>query len=366
MPAGEDPGMERRRLDDYLATEDLASVWFARPEGFAWLTSGDNRVDREVGVGVAAAGYDGEAVTVVAPNNETDRFRDEELAEDVTVVSYPWHERDLTAAVAAVASEPAAADVDVPGFADVDATALRQPLTERDREQYADVGRRTAAAVKAVCEELQATDTEGEVASALSVALSVRELAAPVVLVGGAERAQSYRHFTPTEAQLGDYAVVSVTAVDDGLHASCTRTVAFDAPDWLAARHEAAARVEASALAATRAVGREGGTAADVFEHVQAAYDAVGWPEEWREHHQGGAAGYAGREWVATPTSTEPVALPQGYAWNPTVQGAKSEGTVLVDDDGFEPLTTSDDWPTVEVEAVGFDVAMDRPAIYDA
>jgi len=48
------------------------------------------------------------------------------------------------------------------------------------------------------------------------------------------------------------------------------------------------------------------------------------------------------------------------------VQGAKSEGTVLVDDDGFEPLTTSDDWPTVEVEAVGFDVAMDRPAIYDA
>jgi len=357
--------MERRRLDDYLDAEGLESVWFARPEGFAWLTGGDNRVDREVGVGVAAAGYDGEDVTVVAPNNETTRMREEEVAEDVTVVSYPWYERDLPGAVAAVADEPAAADVDVSGFDSVEPREFRQPLTERAVDAYRSVGERTAAAVAAVCEELQSTDTEGEVASALSVALSVRELDAPVVLVGGGERAQAYRHFTPSEAQLGDYAVVSVTAHDDGLYASCTRTVAFDAPDWLEARHEAAARVETSALAATREVGRAGGTAADVFEAVQDAYDAVEWPDEWREHHQGGAAGYAGREWIATPTGDAPVHLPQGYAWNPTVQGAKSEGTVLVDDEGFEPLTTTDDWPTIEVDAVDHDVALSRPAIYD-
>jgi len=357
--------MERRRLDDYLDAEGLASVWFARPAGFAWLTGGDNRVDREVGVGVAAAGYDGEDVTVVAPNNETTRLREEELADDVAVVSYPWHERDLPAAVAAVADEPAAADVDVPGFESVDPRELRQPLTERDRELYRSVGERAAAAVEAVCDELQSTDTEGEVASALSVALSVRELDAGVVLVGGGERARAYRHLTPTEAQLGDYAIVSVTAHDDGLYASCTRTVAFDAPDWLADRHEAAARVEASALAATREVGRAGGTAADVFESVQDAYDAVGWPGEWREHHQGGAAGYAGREWVATPTSDAPVHLPQGYAWNPTVQGVKSEGTVLVDEDGFERLTTTGDWPTIEVDAVDHDVTLSRPAVYE-
>ncbi|NHN41350.1 M24 family metallopeptidase [Halorubellus sp. JP-L1] len=358
--------MERRRLDEYLEAEGLASVWFARPEGFAWVTGGDSRVDREAGVGVAAAGYDGDGVTVVAPNNETERLRDEELPEDVAVVSYPWHERDLSEAVAAVASQPAAADVDVPGFGGVDASALRQPLSDRDREAYADVGRRTAAAVEAVCKELQSTDTEGEVASALSVALSVRELTAPVVLVGGADRVGPYRHFTPTESQLGDYAAISVTAYDDGLYASCTRTVDFDAPEWLAERHAAAARVETTALAATRAVGREDGTAADVFEAVQDAYAEVGWPDEWREHHQGGAAGYAGREWIATPTSTEPVHLPQGYAWNPTVEGAKSEGTVLVDEDGFDPLTTTDDWPTIEADAVGFDVSLDRPATYDA
>jgi hypothetical protein len=106
------------------------------------------------------------------------------------------------------------------------------------------------------------------------------------------------------------------------------------------------------------------GTAADVFEAVQEAYDAVGWPDEWREHHQGGAAGYAGREWIATPTSTEPVYLPQGYAWNPTVQGAKSEGTVLIGPDGgIERLTTTGDWPTIEVDAVDDDLTIERPAI---
>jgi Xaa-Pro aminopeptidase len=120
-------------------------------------------------------------------------------------------------------------------------------------------------------------------------------------LVGGERRAQSYRHCTPTDASLDGYALISVTATRGGLAASCTRTVAFDEPDWLAERHDAAARVETTALAATQAVGRDGGTAGDVFAGIRAAYDAVGVPDEWREHHQGGAAGFAGREWIATP-----------------------------------------------------------------
>ncbi|MEF8780131.1 MAG: hypothetical protein V5A46_05600, partial [Haloferacaceae archaeon] len=83
----------------------------------------------------------------------------------------------------------------------------------------------------------------------------------------------------------------------------------------------------------------------------QHAYAAVGWEGEWRNHHQGGAAGYAGREWIATPDADDPVSAPMAYAWNPTVQGTKSEDTVLVDG-GFETLTATGNWPTVEVEPV--------------
>jgi Xaa-Pro aminopeptidase len=359
---------KRTRLERYLEAHDLDAVWFARPNSFAWLTGGDNVVDREGDAGVAAVGYDGAEFRILADNIEAERVESEELPDlepdAVTIEQFPWYASSLVEEIAArIDDGRAAADIEVPGLERVDPTELRQPLTERDRERYRELGRETAAAVESVCHELQSTDTEHEVASALRVALSARGIEAPVVLVGGSERARRYRHYTPTNAELGEYALVSVTAERAGLHASCTRAVALDPPEWLAGRHRAAARVETTALAATQVAANEGGTASDVFEAIQDAYAAVGYDGEWERHHQGGAAGFAGREWIATPDHDAPVAAPMAYAWNPTVQGAKSEDTVLVTDDELEPLTATDRWPTITVSAVDRDLELDRPAV---
>ncbi|USZ72605.1 M24 family metallopeptidase [Natronosalvus halobius] len=365
------------RLDATLEANDLKSVWFARPNSFAWLSGGSSVVDREGDVGVGALGYDGEEVTLLADTIEIDRLYEEELpdfeAADVSVTreSFPWYERSLLEAIVDRVEDPAAADVDVHGLERLDPATVRQPLTATDRERYRDLGRETAAAVEAVCRELQDDDTEDEVTAALTVSLAARDIEAPVVLVGGSERAQKYRHYTPKPIEFGDYALVSVTTQRHGLHASCTRAVAFDPPEWLAERHRHAARVETTALAATRDAAAANGTAGDVFAEIQAAYDALGHAREWERHHQGGAAGFAGREWIATPDHEAPAIAPMAYAWNPTVQGAKSEDTVLVSDDGFETLTdagtgtgTDDDWPTIEVKAVGeYDLELERPAV---
>ncbi|MFB6126619.1 MAG: M24 family metallopeptidase [Halolamina sp.] len=350
------------RLADYCEAEGLAAVWFARPNGFAWLTGGSNVVDRAGDVGVAAAGYcrEADAVRVVTDDIEAERLADEELPDGVEVVDRPWHAATLAEAVADASPAPAAADFDVSGFADVDATALRQPLTDGDIERYRELGAAVAAAVETVARELEPQDTEHEVAAALRIALASRDVAAPVVLVGGADRARRFRHYTPTDASLGEYALLSVTAERAGLYASLTRTVAFDPPTWLADRHEAAARVDATALSATRRAATDGDAAGDVFAAVQDAYDAVGHPDEWREHHQGGAAGFAGREWIATPDAEQPVHAPMAYAWNPTVQGAKSEDTVLVTAEGYEVLTATDRWPTLEVTAVDTGESFER------
>ncbi|PSQ17508.1 peptidase [Halobacteriales archaeon QS_8_69_26] len=353
------------RLDSYLAEGDLSAVWFARPNGFAWLTGGDNRVDRAAEVGVAAAGYDGDGVTVVTDDIEGPRLAAEELPDPVAVETYPWHERSLAEAVADRSPDPAAADFPVPGFDDVDASGLRQPLTSDDVRRYRRLGTETAAAVEAVCRDAAREDTERAVAARLRGSLAERGIDAPVALVGGAERAGRYRHFTPKDVRLGDYALVSVTTTRGGLFASCTRTVAFDPPSWLRERHRSAARVEATALAATRAVGRRGGDAGAVFDAVRHAYAEEGYPEEWRSHHQGGAAGFAGREWIATPDSPDPVRIPMAYAWNPTVHGAKSEDTVLVREGGYETLTRTDDWPTRRVGAVDYDETFERPDVLE-
>lgn len=351
------------RLDAYLDEHNLEAVWFARPNSFAWLTGGDNVVDYAGDIGVAAAGYDGESLRVVTDNIEAGRLADEEVPDAFDVEQVQWYESSLAEAVASASPTPAAADFDVPDFESVDASALRQPLTEHDIDIYRSLGRDAAAAVESVARELRPDDTEHEVAAALRVALSARDINVPVALVGSAERAPMYRHYTPQMVELGEYALLSVTAERGGLYTSLTRTVAFDPPEWLDSRHEKAMTVDASALAATREVARAGGTASDVFTAVQDAYDAVGFEGEWRHHHQGGAAGYAGREWIATPTSDDPVREPMAYAWNPTVQGAKSEDTVLVTDDGFEVVTTTGEWDTRAVEAEGSDVALDRHEI---
>jgi len=358
------------RLDAYLDSRDLAAVWFARPNSFAWLTGAggrpaDNVVDRGGDIGVAAAGYDGDGITVVTDSIEGSRLAEEELAESVAVETYTWYDGNLASAVADASPSPAGADFDVPGFDSVDASALRQPLTEAQVERYRALSGEVAASVERVARRVDATDTERAAAAQLRGELAEAGIDSPVALVGGVERAQRHRHYTPKSEPLGAYALLSVTAERDGLYTSCTRTIAFDAPGWLRERTRAAMRVEATALAATRAVGRDDGTAGDVFAAVQRAYDAVGWDGEWQNHHQGGAAGYAGREWIATPASDDEVVLPQGYAWNPTVEGAKSEDTHLVTADGIALLSGTGEWPTEPVEAVGYDDTLARHAVLD-
>jgi antitoxin VapB len=93
------------------------------------------------------------------------------------------------------------------------------------------------------------------------------------------------------------------------------------------------------------------------------AYREAGFPEEWQLHHQGGLAGYAPREIVATPTSDAEVLLGQAYAWNPSITGTKSEDTILIGKDGNEILTAIGGWPTITVKTDGR--SLERPDILE-
>lgn len=367
-----DHSARAERLDAYLAATGYEAVWFARPNAFAWLTGGSNVVDREDAVGVAAAGYVADPVEsrsrfrAVAHVGEATRIAEEELPDAFELETVPWH-TPLGEAVAERSPDAAAADFDAPGLDQIDPGPLRQPLSDDDIERYRQLGEETAAAVERVCRELSPEDTEHEVASALRITLSSGNIEAPVVRVAGSERADRYRVPPAVGAELGDYAVVSVTSARGGLHASLSRTVAFDPPEALRERYRAAARVEATALAATQAAAVSDGDAGEVFEAIRDAYSAVGHPDAWEAGDQGGAAGFARREWFAGPDTTPPVTAPMGYAWNPTIGAARSEDTYLVEADGagLECLTATPNWPTRTVSAVGFDQEIERHATFE-
>ncbi|MBI2433974.1 MAG: M24 family metallopeptidase [Candidatus Hydrogenedentes bacterium] len=109
----------------------------------------------------------------------------------------------------------------------------------------------------------------------------------------------------------------------------------------------------------------------DVFAACQAAYAGLGFVQnEWHNHHQGGATGYAGRTCKATPGCGFPVLeenwalrvreilgqevhFGSAFAWNPSAPGVKSEDTfILLPDGRREIVSNTPELPRVNLEAV--------------
>jgi antitoxin VapB len=230
--------------------------------------------------------------------------------------------------------------------------SCRWELGPEEVERYRANAAAAAQALVEVLPRLQPGQRELEAAGLLAGHLGELGFTTPVVLVGGDARMQVHRHPLPTDAPLGRFALLAVTAERDGLYTSMTRIVSFGAPPPdLEARAEAAAEVDAAVLAAAR----PGRTLGELFGVLADAYAAGGLPDEWRLHHQGGITGYKGREVFATPTDETVLPSICAVAFNPSVTGGgKSEDTVLVTGDGVEVLTRT---PALPVRPNG------RPAI---
>jgi antitoxin VapB len=181
---------------------------------------------------------------------------------------------------------------------------------------------------------------------------------AVVALVASDERVSRFRHPLPTIKQVEKYAMLVVCMRRAGLIVSATRLVYFGAvPADLQAKLQQVAAIDAAAMVATQ----PGRSLGDVFADLQAAYAAQGVPDQWQYHHQGGPAGYGARERIATPGDPTVIQAHQLFAWNPSVVGCKSEDTILVGERGFEIVSHTGNWPTVDVEVGGQMVK--RPAI---
>jgi len=144
-----------------------------------------------------------------------------------------------------------------------------------------------------------------------------------------------------------------------GLWVSLTRLVHFGTlPGDLLARHRAVCTVDASFILNSR----PGAAVGDVLDKAIAAYQAAGFPDEWKLHHQGGPTGYEGRYFRAAPDDTRTLQQNEAVAWNPSIAGTKSEDTILCAGDTPEILTPCHQWPTSQYECGG--MAIFRPDIF--
>lgn len=357
---------KRARIADLMAAHQLDGLVLGRAASWSWATCG-----RAANVGInseqaaALLLFTPRGDYLLASQIEMPRL----LAEEVTdlpfePVVFPWHEPARCADLLAdLAGGPLGSDT--PGIAEAheltsEIAALRYELTPEEQQRFRGLGAAAGAAVEAAARAVTPGMSEGDIAGLLAAATYQRGATPVVVLVGVDERVRRFRHPVPTDAALEHSALLVVCARRYGLIASASRMVHCGAlPDDLRQRALACARIDAAVHLATR----PGRSVGDVFADVQAAYAAEGFAEEWRDHHQGGLAGYENRELVGVPGASLIVRAGQAFAWNPSIAGVKSEDTILVHDDGYEVLTDTGDWPQYEVEIAGRIVR--RPAILE-
>lgn len=338
------------RLRQAMAVADVDAVYLERWSNVAWLCGGrSNRVvlDSPTGACGVLVGHNG--AWLLSPNNEESRVRAEAFTGlDLPVITLPWYRLPLWQAARPLLPPGArvAADVAMDGASPAEelVAPLRRRLDGADSARFRALGADTAEALETAIVETGKDWSELEVAGAIAAALKARGIEGAVVLVGGRERAERFRHLVPTNAVIAGGFTASVTATRHGLHASCTRAVSIGPlPDRLAERFAAIREVDRAYLGASRPGARLG----DLLEVGGQAYAHRGYYDEWKQHHQGGTCGYAGREAFAVPGSDYVLEAGMAVAWNPTLPGAKSEDTFLVGAGGLEWLSRAaeSDWP---------------------
>ncbi|WJM16227.1 M24 family metallopeptidase [Microbacterium arborescens] len=338
--------VKRRRLVAVREDAGAAALVLTSHEALSWYLGGARTHVSLAGPPVLAVRVAEDGDTLFVSANEADRLIAEELdaAGAARVVRVPWYESVVARAGAGDGGDRVVGEAEV----GVQLRAARAELVPEEVDRYRALGRDVAETLTDVAAGLSPATSERTAASALAAELVERGIDPLVLLVAGHARLP-HRHPLPTEAALGDRAMLVVCGRRHGLIANATRWVGAAGAD-----DDRILAVEAAFFSATRP-----GTRLDeAFRAGCRGYAQAGFaPDEWERHHQGGPTGYAGRDPRATAETRDIVRSPHAFAWNPSAPGAKVEDTVLVSDAGVEVLTVDPRWPTTTVGGLARPVA---------
>lgn len=341
------------RLREWLDRSPFTAVVVGRPGNVGWLTRGSNApIDRTAPFDPVWLVVDANEITVVTTNVETARVRAELMipgAAEVQFAEVNWWEADHSAAALRVigesASEIASDALSLGTDVSQQLTALRMCLDEVEQASLLQLGRESSIALEEALAEWTPGDTDFSVLAAISARLEAAGIQAPVLIVGGDERLESYRHPLAIGAPMHRRVMAVAVARRLGLHVALTRYADAEPPSAeLAAAMTDVRAIDASLLERMT----PGSTYGAALEHLADAYAAAGHPEAWREHYQGGPIGFEQREFEIAPTDTgspwfsEVVRVGHAIAFNPSLSGgAKVEDTYLITGDGLLLVTDS-------------------------
>jgi len=357
---------KKERVLGHMKQKGLGAVLLGSTAGFSWYTAGgQNHVSTGSEKGVARVLVTPERDYILANNIEMPRLLAEEVPEgQFEAVEHPWF--DEASAVTSLGKIMRVGEIGSDdGFGGTDLVSpdfveLRYSLLPDEVVRYRWLGRHVSEVLEAACAQVRAGITELRVAGEISRLCYGFGIIPVVVLVAADERISRFRHPIPTEREVERCAMLVLCGKKGGLICSATRLVHLGpVPEELRRKHQAVCEVDATFILGTVA----GADLGELFRRAQETYAKHGYPEEWKLHHQGGATGYSTRDFKVTESTKRKVLSNQAFAWNPSIAGTKSEGTIVATEGGPEIITAAIAAPTVSVE-VGGEV-IHRPAIWE-
>lgn len=359
-----DVELKHRRVIDFLDRHGYDAAILGRADSVAWFTAGGDLARDLASERAAILLYvNRQSRAVLSDNVQSARVFEEELAGlGFQLKERPWHEDPLQIVRELGHKKKLAVDFDLPeGTNELARLRLaRLALSTRERRLLRVLGRTVTLAVEATCRNFQPGEHEADVAGHLAHRL-IREGVVPVSLrVAGDDRLARYRQPIFKSAPIHRHATISVVGRRHGLCAGVTRTVSFGPVDAeFQKAHNLAAMVDATCIFFSR----PSQSIQDVFRRAKRIYEKFGHPDEWALAYQGCLTGYAACEGQLTPESRDLLPAHTALRWSPSVDSARSEDTVVIDERGYEVVTEAQNWPELEVTVKGF--PMTRPGILE-
>ncbi|MDK2822373.1 MAG: hypothetical protein PWQ67_510 [Clostridia bacterium] len=357
--------IKENRVSNLADKLNLDGICLFKYMNYAWFTGGGtNRVvtgsERGCSILLVLKGKK----YVLAPRNEIERITTEQVqGQGFEAVTYDWFANPIEELKKIVGNSKVGSDVPIPGleFISDEIDRLRFSLTEAEIVKAKEVARICSDEMAAYCTSVKPGITEQQMLAELSGHLLNNGVRPAVLLIGTDERNFTCRHPVVTDKKLERYGLISLVGEKWGIHITLTRSFYLGKlPEDLKEKQLKVNQVDALMIANT-IVGQYSDQA---FEAGKQQFAQCGYPEEWKLHHQGGAIGYGPREFRAGERN-EIIQENQMFGWNPTLQGTKSESTILVQKQGTPLILDSVPkwWPTTNIKVNGSEIV--RPLILE-
>lgn len=342
------------RVRNYMQREKLDGVFLKRQDDFAWLSCGGRNY-----VGAGDLGNCGLLVTMdghfaITNNIEAPRMLIEEHLESLGFTIYPgvWFDGSFEAQTLSqlVPSLNIGYDFGTKRNVAEAIKLLRLDLTPAEIERYIMIGEDASSAMETAALSIKPGDTEYSVAGTIMKMMEDRGLEIVSCMVAADDRISSFRHPLPTDKQIKGRVQIGGNFRRNGLVVCMTRYCNFDPiSDELRAQYRANQIIDCTYMANSI----PGESYQTPLLAGKKAYEDMGYGAEFGKHHQGGPIGYAGRDYRVDFNTPGVIAEHQGFCWNPSITGTKSEDTVIVSKDDIIMISNPVMFPVVEIEVNG-------------